>query len=165
MTAADALESHGLGLAMLSPATEAALRAVLPADASVRNRSICWPRLPLAIRRFAAHPARRPAVHSVLVILPPPPMESAGGVARALIPIIFAAVKPVIIALMGERMIQEAVEYFRAARVPEYRFPERAAAALAVLTERAGRVRAAAGVVERRRRPARARRGPPRRPG
>jgi acetyltransferase len=82
-----------------------------------------------------------PGVHSVMVILPPPPMESAGGVARALIPIIYAAAKPVVVALMGERMIQEAVEYFRAARVPEYRFPERAASALAVLTERAAKLR------------------------
>jgi acetyltransferase len=38
---------------------------------------------------------------------------------------------------MGERLIQEAVEHFRAARVPEYRFPERAASALAVLRRRA----------------------------
>ncbi len=49
--------------------------------------------------------------------------------------------KPVVVALMGERMIQEAVEYFRAARVPDYRFPERAAAALAVLADRADFVR------------------------
>jgi acetyltransferase len=34
-------------------------------------------------------------------------------------------------------LIQEAVEHFRAARVPEYRFPERAASALAILAERA----------------------------
>jgi acetyltransferase len=38
---------------------------------------------------------------------------------------------------MGERLIQEAVEHFRAARVPEYRFPERAASALAVLAQQA----------------------------
>ena len=150
VTAADALESLGLNLALLSPATEIALREVLPADASVRN----------PVDMLAAATAGQyvdslrillddPAVHSVLLILPPPPMESAGGVARAIIPIIYAAVKPVVIALMGERMIQEAVEYFRAARVPEYRFPERAASALAVLTERAERVRAAAGEVER----------------
>jgi acetyltransferase len=37
---------------------------------------------------------------------------------------------------MGERLIQEAVEHLRAARVPEYRFPERAAAALEALVER-----------------------------
>jgi acetyltransferase len=143
VTAADALESHGLNLAALSPETEAALRAILPADASVRN----------PVDMLAAATAGQyveslrillddPGVHSIMVILPPPPMESAGGVARALIPIIYAAPKPVVIALMGERMIQEAVEYFRAARVPEYRFPERAASALAVLTERAEKMRA-----------------------
>jgi acetyltransferase len=143
VTAADALESHGLRLATLRPATEAALRAILPADAGTRN----------PVDMLAAATAGQyvealrlllddPGVHSVMVIVPPPPLESAGGIARALIPIIYAATKPVVIALMGERMIQEAVEYFRAARVPEYRFPERAAAALAVLVERAESVRA-----------------------
>ncbi len=146
VTAADALESLGLNLAALAPETEAALRAILPADASIRN----------PVDMLAAATAGQyveslrillddPGVHSVMVIVPPPPMESAGGIARALIPIIYAAAKPVVIALMGERMIQEAVEYFRAARVPEYRFPERAASALAVLTERAEKVRADEG--------------------
>jgi len=143
VTAADALESHGLRLAALRPETEAALRAILPPDAGTRN----------PVDMLAAATAQQyveclrlllddPGVHSVMVIVPPPPLESAGGIARALIPIIYAATKPVVIALMGERMIQEAVEYFRAARVPEYRFPERAAAALAVLVERAESVRA-----------------------
>jgi acetyltransferase len=54
-----------------------------------------------------------------------------------MVPIIYTSNKPVVIALMGERMIQEAIEYFRAARVPEYRFPERAAGALAILAQRA----------------------------
>jgi len=143
VTAADALESHGLRLATLQPETEAALRASLSPDAGTRN----------PVDMLAAATAGQyvealrlllddPGVHSVMVIVPPPPLESAGGIARALIPIIYAATKPVVIALMGERMIQEAVEYFRAARVPEYRFPERAAAALAVLVERAESVRA-----------------------
>ena len=47
------------------------------------------------------------------------------------------AQKRVVVAVMGKRLIQEAVEYFRAAHIPEYRFPERAAAALAVLVKRA----------------------------
>jgi acetate---CoA ligase (ADP-forming) len=138
VTAADALESHGLNLVPLSPETEAALREILPVDASVRN----------PVDMLAAAGGRQyatslqillndPSVHSVLVILPPPPMESAGGVARELIPVIYAASKPVVVALMGERMIGEAIEYFRAARVPEYRFPERAASALAILVGRA----------------------------
>jgi acetyltransferase len=63
-------------------------------------------------------------------------MHTAAGIAKAIIPVIYTADKPVVVALMGERLIQEAVEHFRAARVPEYRFPERAAEALAVLTQR-----------------------------
>jgi len=42
-------------------------------------------------------------------------------------------------------MIQEAAEYFRAARVPEYRFPERAASALAALSRRAALLAAPLG--------------------
>lgn len=146
VTAADALESDGLQLATLTAGSQQRLSAILPRDASVHN----------PVDMLAAATAGQyveslrillddPGVDSVMVILPPPPMESAGGVARAMIPIIFAAPKPVVIALMGERMIQEAVEYFRAARVPEYRFPERAASALAVLTERAEAIRSAGG--------------------
>jgi acetyltransferase len=138
VAAADALESQGLRLAALTKDTEAALKAILPADASVRNpvdmlASATTGNYADCLRLLLDDPG----VQSVMVIIPPPPLESAGAIARALIPIIYAADKPVIIALMGELMIREAIEYFRAARVPEYRFPERAAAALAVLARRA----------------------------
>ena len=78
-----------------------------------------------------------PGVDSVMVIFPAPPMFSAGAVAKATIPVIQSAEKPVVIALMGDRLIQEAVEHYRAARIPEYRFAEWAASALAVLVRRA----------------------------
>jgi acetyltransferase len=63
-------------------------------------------------------------------------MHTAGAVAKALIPVIHQADKPVLVSVMGDRLIQEAVEHLRAARIPEYRFPERAAAALSALVER-----------------------------
>ncbi len=78
-----------------------------------------------------------PAVNGVMVILPPPPLFTAGAVAKAMIPVIHQSKKPVVVALMGERLIQEAVEHLRAAQIPEYRFPERAASALAALAQRA----------------------------
>lgn len=138
VTAVDAIESHGLQMAALQPATQQALGQRLPPAASLRNPVDM---LAAATPEDYAYCLRLllddPGVDSVVVILPPPPMHAAGGVARVLIPTIFAARKPVLMALMGERMIQEAVEYFRAARVVEYRFPERAAAALAVLAQRA----------------------------
>ena len=138
VTAADALESNGLRLAELAAETQAGLRTLLPPAASLGNpvdmlASATPGQYADCLRLLLADSG----VQGVLVILPPPPMHTAGAVAKALIPIIHGASKPVVIALMGERLIQEAVEHFRAARVPEYRFPERAASALAVLAERA----------------------------
>jgi acetate---CoA ligase (ADP-forming) len=138
VTAADALEAGGMQLAQIQPATKEAMKTLLPAAASLHNPvdmlASASPEQYAACLRLLLGDQ---AVDAVLVILPPPPMFTAGAVAKALIPIIHAAEKPVIVALMGERLIQEAVEHFRAARVPEYRFPERAASALAVLAQRA----------------------------
>jgi acetyl coenzyme A synthetase (ADP forming)-like protein len=138
VTAADALEAGGMYLAELGPETLAALRETLPPAASLHNpvdmlASASPEQYAQCLRILLADPQ----VHGVMVIAPPPPMYTAGAVAKATIPVIHSSGKPVIIALMGERLIQEAVEHFRAAHVPEYRFPERAASALAVLAQRA----------------------------
>ncbi len=137
VTAADALELHGLHLSELSTATRTDLQAILPPAASTRNPvdmlASASPEQYAACLRVLLND---PQVENVLVILPPPPMFTAESVARALVPVIHAAEKPVVIALMGDRLIQEAVEYFRAERVPEYRFPEQAASALGVLAAR-----------------------------
>jgi len=138
VTAADALEAGGQRLAELSDATRLALQAILPPAASLHNpvdmlASASPEQFAACLKLLLADAG----VDSALVILPPPPMYTAGAVAKALIPVIHNAEKPVVVALMGERLIQEAVEHFRAARVPEYRFPERAASALAVLAQRA----------------------------
>ncbi len=115
-----------------------ALQDLLPPAASVHNPvDMLAAAGPEQYATCLRHLLADPGVDSVLVILPPPPTHTAGGVARAMIPIIYTSDKPVVVALMGERMIQEAIEYFRAARVPEYRFPERAAGALAILAQRA----------------------------
>ncbi|HWQ83491.1 MAG TPA: acetate--CoA ligase family protein [Anaerolineales bacterium] len=138
VTAADALEAQGLVLAALSEDTRAALGEFLDPSASLHNpvdmlAGASPQQFANSLRLLLADPG----VDSALVILPPPPMHTAGGIAKAIIPVIFTADKPVVIALMGERLIQEAVEYFRAARIPDYRFPERAVAALAILSQRA----------------------------
>jgi len=138
VTAADALEANGLALAELSAKTEASLTGLLPPAASLTNPvdmlASATPEQYAGCLRFLL---ADPGVDGVLVILPPPPMHTAGAVAKAVIPVIHNAAKPVVVALMGERLIQEAVEHFRAAHVPEYRFPERAASALAILAQRA----------------------------
>ena len=138
VTAADALEAHGQHLAQPSLETLAALRAQLTPEASVQNPiDMLAAASPQQYANCLRILLTDPGVHSVMVILPPPPMHTAGGIAKAIIPVIYTADKPVVVALMGERLIQEAVEHFRAARVPDYRFPERAAVALAILAQRA----------------------------
>jgi acetate---CoA ligase (ADP-forming) len=138
VTATDALESLGMHMANFKPDTQTALRALLPPAASVHNPvDMLAAATPQQYANCLRILLADPAVDSVMVILPPPPMSTAGGTAKAMIPVIYTSEKPVVVALMGERLIQEAVEHFRAARVPEYRFPERAAAALAILSQRA----------------------------
>lgn len=138
VTAADALETNDMKLAHLSENTLKGLSEVLPEAASLHNPvDMLASASPEQYAQCLKILLSDPNVHSSLVILPPPPMYTAGAVAKAIIPIIHHAEKPVVVALMGERLIQEAVEHFRAARVPEYRFPERAASALAVLAQRA----------------------------
>ena len=136
--AADALEIHGLSLAELRPETRLALADCLPPASGLHNPidmlASASPEVYAACLRLLL---ADPGVDGVLVILPPPPMYPAEAVTGSLIPLIHNSPKPVVVALMGEQLIQKAAVRLRAARVPEYRFPERAASALAVLAERA----------------------------
>jgi len=136
--AADALEMHGLSLAEIAPSTRAAIAALLPPAAGLHNPidmlASASPQQYADCLRLLLDDAN---VDGAMIILPHPPMFPAEAVADSLIPLIQNSPKPVVIALMGEHLIQAAAIHFRRARVPEYRFPERAASALTVLAERA----------------------------
>jgi len=150
VVAADAIEALGLPLASLSDVTMARLRVVLPAAASVHN----------PVDMLASAGAREyaeclaalladDAVGGVMAIMPPPPTHSAESVCEALAPIIRASAKPVVVALMGDRLIRRASDVLRAAHIPDFRFPERAASALAALVHHAEHVAAPAAEPER----------------
>ena len=137
VTAADALESQGLRIAKLTKQTQQSLEALLPAAASLNNPvDMLASASPEQFAGCLRILLDDPNIDSVMVIYPTPPMFTSGAVAKAIIPVIHNTDKPVVVVVMGERLIQEAVEHLRAARVPEYRFPERAAAALTALAER-----------------------------
>ncbi len=137
-TAADELERNGMQLADLNAATVDSLKQILPSAASLNNPvDLLATATPQQYADSLTCLLKDEGIDGVLTILQPLPMQTAGAVAKALIPVIYSADKPVVVALMGDRLIQEAVEHFRAAHVPEYRFPERAASALAVLAQRA----------------------------
>jgi acetyl coenzyme A synthetase (ADP forming)-like protein len=136
--AADSLDENGLELSAFTDETTSALQAILPEAASVRN----------PVDMLAAAGPREYAdclkllladegVDGIIVILPPPPMSTAAEVAGAIIPVIRSAEKPVVVTLMGEDLIAQAAQLFRQSRIPDYRFPERAASAMRVLWQRA----------------------------
>ena len=137
VTAADALEFRGLKMASFSPNTISDLQKILPSAASLHNPvDMLAAAGPIQFADCLRVLLADPGTDSVMVIFPTPPMYTAGAVAKAMIPIIHQARKPVVVSVMGDRLIQEAVEHLRAARIPEYRFPERASAALAALVKR-----------------------------
>ncbi len=139
--AADALDAEGLQLATFSEATNSTLRGFLSEAASVRNPvDMLAAAGPYEYANGLGVLLEDEGVDSVMVIMAPPPMTTAAGIAGAIIPLIRSAAKPVVVTLMGEEMIANAARIFRQARVPEYRFPERAASALKVLVRRANQV-------------------------
>jgi acetyl coenzyme A synthetase (ADP forming)-like protein len=151
VTAADALETNGLELAELSDATHAGMQAVLPPFASLHNPvDILASAPPDAYATCLRLLLDDEGVDSAMVIIPPPPAFSAGAVAKAIIPVIQSSDKPVIVVPMGDRLVQECIEFLRANQIVEYRFAERAVSALGILAQRAETL---AGLQERQDKP------------
>lgn len=136
--AADSLETNGLRLAQLTESTLKELTAILPPAASLHNPvdmlASASPETYAACLKVLLADFN---VDGALVILPPPPMFTAESVAEALIPIIHASDKPVIVALMGSTLTERAAEKFQHANIVTYPFPERAASAFGALARRA----------------------------
>lgn len=135
VTAADALEQHGMKLADLQGSTTEALAKFLPAAASLRNPvDMLASATPEHFSESLRLLLDDDGVDSVIVISPPPPPSTTGAVVKAMLPVIQSHDKPVLFVLMGSEQICEAVSLARAAEIPDYRFPEAAASALGALT-------------------------------
>jgi acetyl coenzyme A synthetase (ADP forming)-like protein len=156
--AADALEDNGLQLAHLSESTCEALSSTLPPAANIHNPvDMLASASPETYATCLKILLNDDNVDGALVILPPPPMFKAEDVAEKLVSVIPQFDKPVVVALLGSTLIQEARSRLersnastpfvpRARRcetagsgqaVPTFPFPERAASALGALVKRA----------------------------
>lgn len=136
--AADSLETNNLVPAQLTESTLKALSAILPPSASLHNpvdmlASASPQTYADCLRLLLADPN----VDAALVILPPPPMFKAEEVAEKLMDAAGQSDKPVVVALLGSTLIEQAKQTFKSAKIPTYPFPERAVAALSALYKRA----------------------------
>ena len=128
--AADACESNGLTVPELQPETIAALAEFLPAEAGIRNpvdmiASATAASYGKAMRILAGDPN----VGSLLTIFIPPVVTRAEDVAAAMVAARDDIVQdiPVVSVFMSEQGVPAALTE---ARIPSFRFPEGAAAAL-----------------------------------
>lgn len=126
--AADACQARGLNVAPLSEGTRAALRALLPAAASVSNPVDMLASPPPSHYGDALRVLMRdPAVHAAIVIFIPPLVTEADAVASAIASAVkLAPHKPVAGVFMRSAAAPEAL-----ASIPCFAFPEPAAIALA----------------------------------
>jgi acyl-CoA synthetase (NDP forming) len=130
--ASDACESRGLTVAKLSRATQAALDAFLPPEASVKNPvDMIASASAASYERALSILLAAEEVDSVLVVFVTPLVTEAGDVAAAVLRAAANAEKTVVTCFMGRHGVPEAVSSLRAKRFPSYAFPESAAAALA----------------------------------
>ncbi|NNF53972.1 MAG: GNAT family N-acetyltransferase [Acidimicrobiales bacterium] len=133
--AADACESHGLSVVELSPATQDALRSILPPNAGISNP------VDMIASSTAADYAQTleilsnaPEVDAVIAIFIPPIVTDANQVASALADALdrIPETKPLIGVFMGDDSADPALAR---AGIPSFDFPEDAARALSALTQ------------------------------
>lgn len=136
--AADSLETNNLVPAQLTESTLKALSAILPPSASLHNPvDMLASASPQTYADCLHLLLADPNVDAALVILPPPPMFKAEEVAEKLMDAAGQSDKPVVVALLGSTLIEQAKQTFKSAKIPTYPFPERAVAALSALYKRA----------------------------
>jgi len=129
--ASDACESHGLRVPALQAASEAALRAFLPEEASVRNPVDMIASAPASsYERSLRIVLDDPGIDAVIVLFVPPVVTEATEVADAIRRAAAGAGKPVLTCFMGTHGVPPALTSLREGRLPSYAFPESAAIAL-----------------------------------
>ena len=137
--AADAMETQGLELVELNPATIAALRPLFPAEASIRNPlDMIASATPAGYKAALTAILADAGVDSVVPIFVPPFGVKQEAVAEAIVSAAKSeATKPLLAVLMGLEGLPQGRAELHEAGIPAYIFPESAARALGALSRHA----------------------------
>ncbi|MFW5952187.1 MAG: acetate--CoA ligase family protein [Gemmatimonadota bacterium] len=131
---ADACESRGLEVVPLSEQTQAALREVLAAEASVRNPvDMIASATPQSYRLVLDRVLDDEGIDAAIAAFVPPLGVKQEEVAEAIVHARQGHDKPVMAVLMGRQGLPQGRAELHAAGVPAYIFPESAAKALAAM--------------------------------
>ncbi|MCB0276121.1 MAG: acetate--CoA ligase family protein [Calditrichaeota bacterium] len=146
--AVDALEAAGLTLATLSDQTRDYLRARLPGPASLANPvDILAGSGPGTYAIALDALLSDPTVDAALVIQAPQDWFLPASLAEVIGEVAAVHHKPVLASLMGLASIDQALTILHRKRIPNFAFPEGAAAPLAAMVARKKWLRGSAGVL------------------
>lgn len=142
---ADACEGAGLAVVSLSDETQARLRDVLPAEASVGNPiDLLGSATAATYETVLPLVLADPVIDSVIVLFVPPVVATADDVARAIGSAAVGARKPVLAVVVSAEGIPASLRT-RESAVAAFSYPESAARALALAVERGDWLRREAG--------------------
>jgi acetate---CoA ligase (ADP-forming) len=144
---ADACETNGLELPELTASTQTALRALLPAEASVANPvDMLAAGSAESYRQVLQQVLADPTIDAVIVLFIPPLVTNAADVAAQLVAACTPPpTKPVLTCFVGVQGISDILR--GAVSIPSYTFPESAARALGHAVQRAAWLRRPRGEV------------------
>src|ERR1051325_6828767 len=133
--AADAMETHGLELVELQPATVSQIKPLFPEEASIRNPlDMIASATPAHYRTALNAVLSDPGVDSALAVFVPPLGVRQEDVAEADVAVAQSHLeKPVLAVLMGSEGLPQGRAELHKAGIPAYVFPESAARGLAAL--------------------------------
>ncbi len=134
--AADALEQAGMHLTGLVKSTTDYLRANLPPASNIYNPvDVLGDARPDRYRLAVQTVVDDPGVHAVMVILTPQAMTNALETAQALLEVERPAGLTFVTVFMGGESVEEAERLLNSHSIPNFRFPEEAARAIAALAD------------------------------
>ncbi len=134
--AADALEQAGMHLTGLVKATTDYLRVNLPAASNIYNPvDVLGDARPERYRLAVQTVVNDPGVNAVMVILTPQAMTYALETARALVQVDRPPDLTFVTVFMGGASVEEAERFLTSHSIPNFRFPEEAARAVAALAD------------------------------
>ena len=134
--ATDSCIRYGLNIASLSNTTKKTLKSILPPTASLNN--------PMDLIAEAQHEEYEIAltamlkqnnIHSALIILTPTAFTDVEKIAKSIIKVSKRIKKPLVSCLLGVYDVSKGIDLLEENDIPDFRFPESAARALAEMSK------------------------------
>lgn len=128
----DAVIESGLELAKLAPETVVELHSFLPASASTHNPiDVLGDAVGEVYEKTIDSLAKDSNIDAIILLLTPQSMTEPAQTAQAVVKMRQSSKKPIVVSLMGRKLVAAGVEILRSNKIATIAFPEPAAMALA----------------------------------